>query len=102
MISDIIVGWKWTYEQYVGQYMNTQISILNKPTCGMVSHVVGAPIMLQKMQKSFRMWEDEMDVCRSLMLMLDIGGNLMSAIKTRCTRDLTKVGLRWGHLGNTL
>lgn len=58
--------------------------------------------MLQKMQKSFGMWEDAMDVSQSLMLMLDIGGNLMSAITTRCTRDLTKVGSRCGHLGNTL
>jgi hypothetical protein len=102
MVFDIIVGWKKTYEQYVGKYMNTQINILNKPTCRMVSHVVGPPIVLQKMQKSFGMWEDAMDVCRSLMLMLDIRGNLMSATKTRCTRDLTKVESRWGHLGNTL
>jgi hypothetical protein len=46
------------------------------------------------MQKFLRMWEDAMDVCQSLMLMLDIRGNLMSAIKTRCTCDLTKVGSR--------
>jgi hypothetical protein len=43
--------------------MNTQINILSKPTCGMVSHVIGTLIMLQKMQKSFGMWDDAMGVC---------------------------------------
>jgi hypothetical protein len=43
--------------------MNTQINILNKPTCGMVLHVIGVQIVLQEMQKSFGMWEEVMDVC---------------------------------------
>jgi hypothetical protein len=37
------------------------------------------------MQKPFRLWEQIIDACKGLMWMLDVGGNLMSIIKSKRT-----------------